>query len=126
MEDLTRFDTLVSETERAFQQDVSYAVSIARKAKRLLDLRQLSTLRTILRVQSKAAEMACRMSNVSSCGVREPCGTGSCPFASGVFQQITVNGHTSERNIQVRPVPSNSSLYSIEDVLRSFSRLSNS
>jgi hypothetical protein len=126
MEDLSRFADLIDETRRAFRQDVSYGVLIARKAQRLMELRKLASLRSILRTQSQAAEMACRMSNVSSCGVREPCGTGSCPFASGVFRNITLNGHISERNVQIRPVPSNSSTYSIEDALRSFSRLSSS
>jgi hypothetical protein len=68
--------------------DVGYAEAICRSATRIAHKRMQWECRLALRAAEAAAREACAASDLTSCEIQNPCGTGSCPMGSPEFAHI--------------------------------------
>lgn len=86
------FADLVQEFLRAAALDPSYAISMCEAATTIESKRASWDARHDLRAADDAARSVCAASQLTSCEILNPCGTGPrCPFAPAEFRTIDVH-----------------------------------
>ena len=83
-----QFASVMAEALRAYAVDAEFAVLMARSASTIILKRKTWHVRVLLRVAEAHARAACEASELTSCQVTEPCGTGLCPHARGDLREL--------------------------------------
>ncbi len=108
--DLSAFADQVETALRAFGQDVSYAVLMARAAVVIERKRLVWQARKDLRDAEARAHAECADTGTFDCHAEAPCGTGDCKFATTEHSHLAV----AAPGTTVRPQRSNPHTYSLE------------
>jgi hypothetical protein len=122
--DTSSFAGVMSEALVAFRIDSGYAERMLHNANLIMRKRESWVVRNELRAAESAARTACAASDLTSCEVQNPCGTGSgCPWAAPEFARIdapaiaaTVHKATA-RSTRPQPRTGDGYTYTIESAL---------
>jgi len=112
--DVSHFATDIDNALRAFTDDVTYAVAMARSAVTIVRKRGVWQARRDARAAESAAHAECRNAKPFTCLALSPCGTGDCKYAQGEMTLLDIpdaDGPTA------RPQASRAGRYSIESVV---------
>jgi hypothetical protein len=115
--DTTLFDDLLSEADKAYRADVSYAIAVCGAARSIESKRKVWQLRLELREAAKKAQYKCSKVSPFKCENVSPCGLGSCRFAEGEMTLLTLRSPGST----IRPQEDSMEPYGLEgavDALR--------
>ncbi len=84
------FAGLLTRASEAFLSDSAYSVAMARSAVGIMSARHRASLRSRLADESRSAMSECEASPLKvTCSQSQACGTGACPFSSGLLRYIT-------------------------------------
>lgn len=102
------YQPVIDDFLRAALLDSSYAEAICHSATRVLNRRLSWQVRLDLRAAEAAARTACASSNLASCEVQSPCGTGECAWSAPQFAHIeapAIADHLRTARRATRPQP---------------------
>jgi hypothetical protein len=112
---------LAAEAYDAMRTDVSYVMAMAKMAVSVMARQHQWRLRAELRAAQQEAMGRCQQrAGEFSCTIKTACGTGDCPFASGVHTKVTSPAGEGKTT---RPVNHGGGSFSSDSALADLERL---
>lgn len=115
-----RYHELMMKALAAFSQDPSYLIDMAEHGSLITYKRRLWAVRMeVLGAEKKARELCSKDKDSFTCTNEGACGFGNCRWASPEFAAIKLPPPTGTgKTLKVRPVPSTSPNYRIEETIK--------
>jgi len=122
--DTAPFENIIQESLRAYRQDPTYAVDMAKQAVAIKKKRAVWKLRLEIRKAETEAREQCSKAPMFLCKNRGPCGTGEgCLFAKGDLSRLESERLDPEAKANSRPQPSIFPKYNTEQVVKALQEL---